>query len=311
MTSKLYKNCPKCGLEQVYTNRWTLKRSIEENSVCNTCSITHQKKEYSTDIINKIIDLYIQNMSLSKIARILKVKKSNVKNILIEKKLWIEGRDNVKKDFSEKEILDIIERYQNGDSIIEISKHYDISKSPIRRMLEDKKILRKSLSNGKKIILTENQKELIKKLYLEEYKNSDEISEELKLTKPFINKYLSNSGFRRDKSQGNSVGTVKRYRNINYVEYLNNVDEFYNYKLKVMKTTKKQPIQYLSNYEKRGNSGVDGAYHLDHKFSIVEGFMNNIEPEIIGGIKNLEFIPWLDNIKKRTKCSITINELNK
>ena len=28
-----------------------------------------------------------------------------------------------------------------------------------------------------------------------------------------------------------------------------------------------------------------------------------------GGIKNLEFIPWEENVKKRTKCSITINEL--
>lgn len=28
-----------------------------------------------------------------------------------------------------------------------------------------------------------------------------------------------------------------------------------------------------------------------------------------GDIKNLEFIPWLENIKKRTKCSITIEDL--
>jgi len=29
----------------------------------------------------------------------------------------------------------------------------------------------------------------------------------------------------------------------------------------------------------------------------------------IGNIKNLEFISWQENIKKRTKCSITIEEL--
>ena len=72
---------------------------------------------------------------------------------------------------------------------------------------------------------------------------------------------------------------------------------------------KKQPIHLLENYEKRGNGGVEGKYHLDHKYSIIEGFKNNIEPEIIGNIKNLEFISWQENIKKRTKCSITIEEL--
>ena len=29
----------------------------------------------------------------------------------------------------------------------------------------------------------------------------------------------------------------------------------------------------------------------------------------IGNIVNLEFIPWQENVKKRTKCSITKEEL--
>lgn len=52
-----------------------------------------------------------------------------------------------------------------------------------------------------------------------------------------------------------------------------------------------------------------GNFHLDYKYSILEGYKNNISPEIIGNIKNLEFIPWEENIKKRTKNYITINEL--
>lgn len=36
----------------------------------------------------------------------------------------------------------------------------------------------------------------------------------------------------------------------------------------------------------------------------------NIKPILIEkNVKNLEFIPWEDNIKKRTKCSININEI--
>jgi ribosomal protein L37AE/L43A len=74
------------------------------------------------------------------------------------------------------------------------------------------------------------------------------------------------------------------------------------YESGVMKVTNQQPINELPNYKKRGNSGVLGSYHLDHKYSILEGFKNKISPKIIGGIKNLEFIPWEENIKKRTKC---------
>lgn len=31
--------------------------------------------------------------------------------------------------------------------------------------------------------------------------------------------------------------------------------------------------------------------------------------KIVKKIKFMEFIPWLENIKKRTKCSITIEDL--
>jgi len=91
--------------------------------------------------------------------------------------------------------------------------------------------------------------------------------------------------------------------------HVNRKDDYKKYKSDVMKVTNQQPINELPNNEKRGNSGVLGAYHLDHKYSILEGFKNKISPKIIGGIKNLQFIPWEENIKKRTKNSITINEL--
>lgn len=40
-----------------------------------------------------------------------------------------------------------------------------------------------------------------------------------------------------------------------------------------------------------------------------EGFKNNIKPQIIADLNNFEFIPWEENVKKRTKCSITKEEL--
>jgi hypothetical protein len=76
-----------------------------------------------------------------------------------------------------------------------------------------------------------------------------------------------------------------------------------------MKHTRQQPLETLLNFKKRGMSGIDGAYQIDHKLSINFGFLNSIPPYIIGNINNLEMLPWKDNIIKRDKCSMTFNEL--
>ena len=74
-------------------------------------------------------------------------------------------------------------------------------------------------------------------------------------------------------------------------------------------TKKEYDISEIKIIISKYKSGVNGAYHLDHKFSIIEGFKNNIKPEIIGSINNLEFIPWEENLLKRAKCSITKEQL--
>ena len=51
---------------------------------------------------------------------------------------------------------------------------------------------------------------------------------------------------------------------------------------------------------RRGVSGQD-TYHLEHIVPISYGFMNDIPPEIIGSISNLQFIYWLENIQKGSK----------
>jgi hypothetical protein len=50
-------------------------------------------------------------------------------------------------------------------------------------------------------------------------------------------------------------------------------------------------------------------YHLDHKYSIYEGFKNNIPVKVIASKENLEMIPYLENLIKGIKCSITLDEL--
>jgi len=68
-------------------------------------------------------------------------------------------------------------------------------------------------------------------------------------------------------------------------------------------------VQKLNNIELRGNDW--DAFHLDHRFSIYEGFKNKIPAYIIGNICNLEMIPKYENLKKSTKCSISKEELFK
>jgi hypothetical protein len=54
----------------------------------------------------------------------------------------------------------------------------------------------------------------------------------------------------------------------------------------------------------------DRKFHLDHKYSISEGFKNCILPHIIGGVKNLEIIDGFENNSKGVKCSIKFEELS-
>ena len=50
-------------------------------------------------------------------------------------------------------------------------------------------------------------------------------------------------------------------------------------------------------------------YHLDHIYSIRDGFINNVPPEVIGHWTNLRLMPRLDNQKKNHKSERTLEEV--
>jgi len=50
-------------------------------------------------------------------------------------------------------------------------------------------------------------------------------------------------------------------------------------------------------------------FHIDHKYSIKQGFLNNVPIEIISHPCNLTMIWWKDNLEKQDKCNITLKEL--
>jgi hypothetical protein len=98
------------------------------------------------------------------------------------------------------------------------------------------------------------------------------------------------------------VQKVLKETGLSYPEYLHKNSSFKEYKQKVWHVTKQQPINLLQHSDKlRGLAGVPGAYQLDHIVSIKEGHEKNISPTIIGDIKNLQFLPWKENLQKKTK----------
>lgn len=87
--------------------------------------------------------------------------------------------------------------------------------------------------------------------------------------------------------------------NMTWDEKKETLSEYEKYSREVWKVTISQPLEYIENYDLRGKD-----YHLDHKFSIAEGFRQGISSKIIGNIVNLEILPSRENILKSDSCSI-------
>lgn len=75
--------------------------------------------------------------------------------------------------------------------------------------------------------------------------------------------------------------------------------KYRDYKCKVIRITKQQPINTLKNYEKRGKAkkGTNN-YQLDHIIPIRYGYLNKIPAEKIGCFENLRMIHWKENIQR-------------
>lgn len=80
------------------------------------------------------------------------------------------------------------------------------------------------------------------------------------------------------------------------------------YYLEVIAITKKS---WTNNFKEINPKGLQRSneLHLDHIYSISEGFKNNIPPEIIGHWSNLRLIPKIENSSKGAKCHKTREQL--
>lgn len=85
------------------------------------------------------------------------------------------------------------------------------------------------------------------------------------------------------------------------------VSDFRKYSRLVRRLTNKQDISNLSNAELRGVN----TFHLDHKLSIYDGFINNMPTFVISAVVNLVMLPRKVNQCKGRNSSITKDELLK
>lgn len=51
------------------------------------------------------------------------------------------------------------------------------------------------------------------------------------------------------------------------------------------------------------------GYHIDHIYSVLDGFKNNVDPNIISSHVNLRVIPEIENLKKGSKSEMTLDLL--
>lgn len=93
---------------------------------------------------------------------------------------------------------------------------------------------------------------------------------------------------------------------------ISELPDYKQYKWLCWHYTKRNDLSILENYEKRGKhykGENEDVFSLDHIYSIAQGFKNSILPQIIGSIHNLRFLRWDENLAKKDRCDITIEEL--
>lgn len=102
----------------------------------------------------------------------------------------------------------------------------------------------------------------------------------------------------------------KKTRIENGTQLNDNLSKYYKYYKKLLinrtNTIYRNNKHIINSHELlRGHK----TYHLDHKYSIKQGFINNLPIEIMSHPCNLQMVYYKDNLIKQDNCSITINQL--
>lgn len=226
----------------------------------------------------------------------------------------------------EKRKKTLLERYGTTDRFKINNGHEKANSKEGREKAKQTLLKNHGVTSTRKLQKT---KDTIKKTNLEKYGETcyfktDEFKEKLKehnIEKYGVENYFNSEDYKikskevslkKYNSEYYLSSELRKQREIERGHWISDEDrtEYELYRLNVWRITNKQDLESLKDIDKRGRIDLNpDAYHIDHKFSIREGFEENIPPEIIGSLKNLEMIPGRKNCAKNSKCSITKEEL--
>lgn len=279
-----------------------------------------RKETMRKEIEDKAINLYInEKLSSKEAGKLLGIHKGTI--IAMVRRRGFEIRPRGFRELPVKEIINLYTK--DKKTLTKIMEMFKVSYRIIKRLLNDNNVKTRSAGGWKKGLINPKTED-IKRTYLagnnaSETARINGVSPCCVLT--ILNKYNIErhsikfmwerlvKTIRKKRENGDYDESYIRRYGVPYRDMTAYWESLKDYKKLVMFVTRKQNIKTLKNYEKRGSFRQKGAYHLDHKFSIAEGFKQGILPEIIGNINNLEFIPWKENIKKKRKCSILLDNL--
>lgn len=262
-------------------NRNSITKILRSNGI-DTKSRSYKWIPIETQ--QNIINEYTNGSSITSIFGKYHVTPNIIERILKRNKLEI--RDD-KKSYSEYFIIlddpDVINDLISSGSVNQISERFSIPHWAITKFIKDNNIpfIRKYPKSKEVDIPT---KEMIIYLRLEECLNPVEISKITGISRNLISTIL------RDNPNHNQHSPIPENKRQGFQEYSK----------KCRRLTK-----IILNQNNMGNKI---GFHWNHKFSIVDGFRNNIPYELICARFNLEQITCSENISLGWKSKITKEE---
>lgn len=124
------------------------------------------------------------------------------------------------------------------------------------------------------------------------------------------NGYLNFRNFK----DGIKLARDKGNRNVSKQEGLNRYRQLCAFRFNVYHFPHKFDLELINEwgwYKARNRGDNFNGVSRDHMYSIKEGFLNNVDPYLISHPANCELMQHSVNNKKKTKCSITLDELYK
>ena len=284
------------------------------------------------EMINKIIEVYKNGATKKEICKKFKLSQPTVRRIIKE------NTNDVFPRISTKTQQKIIQLSKTVSSKTNIAKKLKIDRNTVSRVLDFnniniskpkiKKLTKyeqfKNIHNPESvsILLQKSMYHAVKQLKVSEVmikRYAEEFN--LKINKPFI---------RYDQLDE----TIKQQINIKFLEgytkkelstlfnlgkrVIDKVIDSTTFNEKIFKDQTKQ--DEMKKYAKLArrltrvtirfyNIKLDNNEHIDHKYSIFDGFNNNIPVGIIASIENLQIISSIENLNKGESSIISKNEL--